>query len=132
MIEAVDNIKHRCILKLKYGAGLRVSEVLALTLANIDFAKMLIHIRDANSRKDRTVMLSRSLLADLRDYYLQYRPHRFLFEGRSGEAYSARSAQFVVRQIAQKAKITKRVTPHILCRSFAAHLFENGTDIRCV
>ncbi len=132
MIEAADNIKHRCILKLLYGAGLRVSEVLALTLADIDSANMLIHIRDAKGRKDRTVMLSRSLLADLRDYYLQYRPHRFLFEGRTGEAYSARSVQAVVRQIVEKAKITKTVTPHILRHSFATHLVESGTDIRYV
>ncbi len=132
MIEAADNIKHRCLLKLLYGAGLRVSEVPALTLADIDSANMLIHIRDAKGRKDRTVMLSRSLLADLRDYYLQYRPYRFLFEGRTGEAYSARSVQAVVRQIAEKAKITKTVTPHILRHSFAAHLVESGTDIRYV
>ncbi len=73
MIEAADNIKHRCLLKLLYGAGLRVSEVPALTLADIDSANMPIHIRDAKGRKDRTVMLSRSLLADLRDHYRKYK-----------------------------------------------------------
>lgn len=132
MMEVAVNIKHRCILKLMYGAGLRVSEVLALTLTDIDSANMLIHVRDAKGRKDRTVMLSDSLLSDLRAYFLQCQPQHFLFEGQSGEQYSARSVQAVVKQSAQKAKIAKPVSPHILRHSFATHLVENGTDIRYV
>lgn len=132
MIEAAINIKHRCILKLLYGAGLRVSEVIALTLSDIDSANMLVHIRDAKGRKDRTVMLSTSLFADLRDYYLEEKPQYFLFEGQFGGKYSARSIQAVVKQMAEKAKINKPVSPHILRHSFATHLIENGTDIRYV
>ncbi len=132
MLDCAENIKHRCILKLLYGGGLRVSEVLALTLKEIDSANMLIHIRDAKGRKDRTVMLSDSLLTDLRAYFLKGRPKHFLFEGQGGEEYSARSIQSVVKQVAERAKITKTVTPYVLRHSFATHLIENGTDIRYV
>lgn len=132
MLDAAENIKHRCILKLLYGGGLRVSEVLALTLNDIDSPNMLIHIQDAKGRKDRTVMLSDSLLSDLRAYFVKDRPKYFLFEGQSGEGYSARSIQAVVKQLASKAGIAKPVTPHVLRHSFATHLIENGTDIRYV
>lgn len=132
MLDVAENIKHRCILKLLYGAGLRVSEVLALTLKDVDSSNMLLHIRDAKGRKDRTVMLSTSLLTDLRDYFTKERPKHFLFEGQSGGEYSARSIQAVVKQMAEKAKINKPVSPHILRHSFATHLIENGTDIRYV
>lgn len=132
MMAVAINIKHRCILKLLYGAGLRVSEVIALTIADINSADMLIHIRDAKGRKDRTVMLSSSLLSDLREYYLKEKPLCFLFEGQSGGEYSARSIQAVVKKMAEKANINKPVSPHILRHSFATHLIENGTDIRFV
>jgi site-specific recombinase XerD len=132
MLDVAGNIKHRCILKLLYGGGLRVSEVLSLTLKDVDSSNMLVHIRDAKGRKDRTVMLSNSLLTDLRTYFLKERPRHFIFEGQNGEKYSARSIQAVVKQVAEKAKIIKHVTPHILRHSFATHLIENGTDIRYV
>jgi integrase/recombinase XerD len=132
MLDCAVNVKHRCLLKLLYGAGLRVSEVIALTIKDIDSPNMLIHIRDAKGRKDRTVMLSDALLKDLRLYFTQERPEKFLFEGQKGAEYSVRSIQQVVKQIAQKAKITKQVSPHILRHSFATHLIENGTDIRYV
>lgn len=132
MLDVAENLKHRCILKLLYGAGLRVSEVLTLTLKDVNSADMLLHIRDAKGRKDRTVMLSDSLLCDLRAYFSKEHPKHFLFEGKMGEAYSARSIQAVVKQIAEKANITKPVSPHILRHSFATHLIENGTDIRYV
>jgi integrase/recombinase XerD len=132
MLDVADNIKHRCILKLLYGAGLRVSEVLALTHEDIDSANMLLHIRDARGRKDRMVMLSDALLSDLRNYFVKAHPRHFLFEGQDGAEYSARSIQAVVKQLAEKARITKPVTPHILRHSFAIHLIEKGTDIRYV
>lgn len=132
MLDLAENHKHRCILKLLYGAGLRVSEVLALTLTDIDSDNMLIHIRDANGRKDRTVMLPALILSDLRTYFQQDKPRHFLFEGKNSQPYSARSIQLIVKQIAQKANITKPVSPHILRHSFATHLIENGTDIRYI
>lgn len=132
MLDLTQNLKHRSILKLLYGAGLRVSEVIALTLIDIDSGNMLIHIRDAKGRKDRTVMLSDTTLTDLRDYFLIAQPKHFLFEGQQGEQYSARSIQAIVKQAAARAHISKAVSPHILRHSFATHLIETGTDIRYV
>lgn len=78
-------------------------------------------------------MLPQSVLPLLRDYFIQYKPKIYLFEGvDSGCPYSARSIQQLVKQAAFLAKINKVVTPHILRHSFATHLIENGTDIRYV
>lgn len=133
MLSVCNNLKHLCILKLLYGGGLRVSEVVNLQLQDIDSNNMLLHIRNAKGKKDRTVMLSSVLLADLRRYFKVYRPVYYLFQGQRKESqYSTKSIQKMVISIAQKAGVNKRVTPHMLRHSFATHLIENGTDIRFV
>ncbi|MDX1903556.1 MAG: tyrosine-type recombinase/integrase [Thermonemataceae bacterium] len=132
MFEMTNNLKHLCILKLLYGAGLRLSEVLDLKISSIDSENMLIHIRNSKGKKDRTVMLSKSLLLDLRAYFKEYRPKNYLFEGQGNERYSAKSVQNIVKNTAKKVGIQKLVTPHILRHSFATHLLENGTDIRYI
>ena len=132
MLAGVANQKHRCILQLLYGAGLRVSEVLALKVTDIDSESMLIHVRNSKGNKDRVVMLSEKLLHDLREYFKKYRPKDFLFEGQNMSGYSAKSIQNIVKAAAQRAGINRRVTPHMLRHSFATHLIEAGTDIRHV
>lgn len=132
MLAVGTNLKHLCILKLLYGGGLRLSEVIHLKITDIDSANMLIHIRNAKGQKDRTVMLPQRLLTDLRSYFKAYRPEKYLFEGQGKEQYSAKSIQNVVKNTAEKAGIQRHVTPHILRHSFATHLIENGTDIRYV
>ncbi|MGF1533961.1 MAG: site-specific tyrosine recombinase/integron integrase [Bernardetiaceae bacterium] len=132
MLATLTNLKHRCIFQLLYGGGLRVSEVLALKIADIDSEQMRILIRGAKGNKDRTVMLSPRLLEELRRYFLAYHPKEYLFEGQNQARYSAKSIQNIVKQAARQANITKNATPHILRHSFAKHLVENGTDIRYV
>ncbi len=132
MIDHVDNKKHLCIIKLLYGAGLRLSELINLKLTDINSQDMLIYIRKAKGNKDRVVMLSESLLKDLRDYFMLYKPREYLFEGQGGGMYSDKSVQNVVRDAARKAGIKKKVTPHTLRHSFATHLLEAGTDIRYI
>jgi len=132
MINVVTNKKHLCIIKLLYGAGLRLNEVLNLKEADIDSNNLLIHVRQSKGNKDRTVMLSKNLLMDLRLYYKTYKPKVFLFEGQTNTKYSATSIQSIVKKAAKKAGIIKKVTPHILRHSFATHLIEDGTDIRYV
>ena len=66
----------------------------------------------------------------LQEYYRRYRPKTYLFEGQSGNKYSASSVLRIVTMAAEKAGIPKKVTPHMLRHSFATHLLENGTDIR--
>lgn len=132
LIAKVENIKHRCIIKLLYGSGLRLSELLHLRVSDIDSKSMIIHIRKSKGNKDRVVMLSNSLLQELRIYFKKYKPNDFLFEGQTGGIYSAKSVQMVVKKAASKAGIKKQVTPHTLRHSFATHLLESGTDVRFI
>ncbi len=132
MIASTQNSKHRCIIKILYGGGLRLSELLNLMLEDINSENMLILIRKAKGNKDRLVMLSQNLLEDLRIYYKEYKPKVYLFEGQKNGMYSEKSVQNVVKAAAQRAGICKKVTPHTLRHSFATHLLESGTDIRYI
>lgn len=132
LFAAVHNIKHRCILKLLYGSGLRLSELLHLKVTDIDSSKMIIHIKKSKGNKDRVVMLSNTLLDELRIYFINYKPVDFLFEGQTGGMYSPKSVQLIVKNAASNAGIKKQVTPHTLRHSFATHLLESGTDIRFI
>lgn len=132
MIAGVDNIKHKCIVKLLYGSGLRLSELLNLKVNDIDSKNMVIHISKSNSYKEREVMLSKALLQQLCIYFKKHNPVEFLLEGQAGGVYSAKSVQTVVKKAASKARIDKNVTPCTLRHSFAIHLLESGTDIRFI
>jgi site-specific recombinase XerD len=132
LLQQCTNLKHRCILKILYGCGLRVSEVIALKIADIDSAAMRIHIRAAKGKKDRVVPLPQTLLHNLRQYYLVYCPKDYLFEGQNGGNYSAKSIQSFIKKYAREAKIQKSVTPHMLRHSYATHQLENGVNIRYV
>ena len=132
IIAATENPKHALILKVCYGMGLRVSEVVALKLSDIDSAEMLVRIEQGKGKKDRIAVLPESLLPELREYYLNYRPKVYLFEGQEGGAYSVRSAQAVFKKAMEKAGIRKKVGIHGLRHSFATHLLETGTDIRFI
>jgi site-specific recombinase XerD len=132
MFQSITNPKHICIVKLLYGCGLRLNELLHLKISDIDSENLLIHIRHSKGNKDRVVMLPPCLLPELRNYYRACWPKDYLFEGQDGGMYSAKSVQIIVKTAATKAGITKPVSPHILRHSFAAHLLENGTDIRYI
>lgn len=132
LTSSLENIKHRCIIKLLYGSGLRLSELLHLKVTDIDSESMVIHIKKSKGNKDRVVMLSKALLEELRIYFIKYKPVDFLFEGQSGGMYSPKSVQVIVKNAASKAGIKKKVTPHTLRHSFATHLLEAGTDIRFI
>jgi site-specific recombinase XerD len=132
MIDLTTNQKHKCIIKLLYGCGLRLSELLNLKITDIDSGNMVVHIQNSKGNKDRVVMLSNQLLQDLREYFLVYKPKEYLIEGQGGGIYSEKSVQNVVKDAAKRAGIKKQVTPHVLRHSFATHLLENGTDIRYI
>ena len=130
IIESTNNIKHRCIVQLLYGSGLRRGELLNLKLSDIDSKRMLIRVENSKGNKDRVTLLSKTALHDLRRYYTKYEPKVYLFEGNNGNKYSGVSVLKVVKTAAEKAKIRIVVTPHVLRHSFATHLLESGTDIR--
>ena len=129
LFAAVTNTKHALMLKLCYGMGLRVSEIVNLKVSDIDSGNMQVLIEQSKGKKDRYVNLPESILEDLRSYYKEYRPAKYLFEGQGGGTYSVRSVQYVFKDAMTKAKINKNVGIHGLRHSFATHLLENGTDI---
>jgi integrase/recombinase XerD len=117
-------LKHRAILSTLYAAGLRVSELVALRVTDIDSQRMMIRVRQGKGNKDRYVMLSPKLLELLRAYWRERRPKECLFP------VSKRCVQLLCAAMARKAKLDKRVSPHTLRHCFATHLLENGENIR--
>ena len=115
-----------------YSAGLRVSEVVHLTLSDIDSDRKQIRIKQAKGKKDRYSIVSEKVLGLLREYVKAYQPKSYLFEGQSGGKYSASSMQALMRKPRKIGGITKKATPHTLRHSFATHLLDNGTDIRII
>ncbi len=132
IIEATRNLKHRTMLSIIYGAGLRISECINLKIVDIDSSSMRIWVRNAKGKKDRVTLLSNELLKLLRDYYKIYRPKEWLFEGQTKQQYSPSS----IRQFFNRAKIKalgrSSATVHTLRHSFATHLLENGTNLRYI
>jgi site-specific recombinase XerD len=132
IFEVTTNLKHNTILKLVYGMGLRVSEIVGLKITDIDSQNMRVLIQRAKGKKDRYVNLPQSILEQLRAYWLSYKPKIYLFEGQYGEQYSIRSVQQIFKNALKKANIKKEVGIHSLRHSFATHLLEQGTDIRFI
>ena len=132
ILQSTSNIKHRSMLELLYSAGLRRSEVLNLKISDIDSKRMLIKVRGGKGGKDRYTLLSESVLAHLREYFLAYKPKQWLFEGINEAQYSGTSISKVLKKSAKKAGIKKRVHIHMLRHSFATHLLEQGTNLRVI
>lgn len=132
LFEATDNLKHRLILKLCYGMGLRVSEIVNLKIGDIDGQRMQVLVSRGKGKKDRYVNLPETILKELRLYDAAYHPQKYLFEGQYGGAYAVRSAQLVFKDAMQKAGIKKNIGIHGLRHSYATHLLELGTDISLI
>ena len=132
ILACLSNRKHRCMISLIYSAGLRRSELLNLTPKDIISERMLVRIM-GKGRKCRYSLLSEKLLKDLREYFKEYRPQKWLFEGEtSGEQYSASALVKILKEAASRAGIKHRVHVHMLRHSFATHLLEQGTDLRTI
>jgi len=125
---------HHAIFMLLYGAGLRISEALKLTVADIDSKRMVLHLRDTKTNFDRIVPLSPTALGALRTYWKSERPTGpYLFPGRAENALLTRNAVLLaIKKAAQAAGITKNVHPHSLRHAFATHLLELGANLRTV
>ena len=129
LFQSTENFKHLLILKMAYGMGLRVSEIINMKIKNIDLDRKQVHIVSAKGKKDRYVHLPESILPLYNDYLSAYQPSDYLFEGQFGGQYTTRSAQSVFRNAMKKSGITKNVGIHGLRHSYATHLLEAGTDM---
>jgi len=133
IFQVVDNPKHKLLLLIGYGAGLRVSEIVQLKWSDILFSEHKIHIKNAKGKKDRMVMLPYSIVQSLEIYKQLYKGTHYVFEGQfASEPYSTGSVQQVMRDAIKKSGLEKKATVHTLRHSFATHLLENGTDIRYI
>lgn len=138
----VCTIRYRAALMTAYGAGLRVSEVVALQVGDVDSKRMLLRVQQGKGKKDRYAMLSPRLLEVLRCWWRSRclspqapkpTPQDWVFPGfRKGHHMNVESLQTACREAARAAGIGKRVSVHTLRHSFATHLLENGTDIRLI
>jgi len=132
-LEAVASLKSRAALTCAYAAGLRVSEVVRIKVADVDSGRMVIRVEAGKGGKDRYVMLSPQLLGVLRAYWRLARPETWLFPGRAPDKpIDPNVLRAACRSAALAAGLDKRVTVHVLRHSFATHLLENGTDLRII
>jgi site-specific recombinase XerD len=126
-LSKIENLKHKSILTLTYSVGLRVSEVVNLKIEDIDSKCMLIHIKNAKGRKDRIVPLSQTVLELLRQYFKEYKPKEYLFNGQNSLQYSIGSCQKIYKKYIDPAS-----SIHTLRHSSFTNLLESGTDLRII
>lgn len=132
LISSVKNLKHRCILMLIYSVGLRLSESVNVRLDDLLVDRRQIFIKGGKGKKDRYVILSDKLFAAITEYRQIYKPVYWLFEGISGERYSPRSVQQIMRRAVKASNVNPYATVHTLRHSFATHMLERGTDLRYI
>jgi integrase/recombinase XerD len=128
LIQCAASPLHRILLLTLYATGVRREELVRLKISDLDTDRMLIRIRQGKGRKDRDIMLSPALLAELRRYWRSAnpKPTTYLFPGRGPHPNTE------VQQAAQRAGLGKRVHPHTLRHCFATHLLESGADLRTI
>lgn len=132
MFSVCQNLKHRVILSILYSCGLRVSELLNLQWCHIDRSRMLINIIAGKGKKDRQVMLAKELIPLLEQYWREYKTKSYILEGQSREKYSSKSVRQVIKQLAEKARIKKRVYTHLMRHNCFTHMVDKGIDINLI
>jgi integrase/recombinase XerD len=133
LLEAPQDLRHRAMLAILYGSGLRVSEVARLKVADIDSARNVLWVRSGKGRKDRQALLPPKLRELLRCYWRSRRPTDWLFPGtRAGQPISVKAIFMACRKAARAAGIAKSVHPHLLRHAFATHLLEAGVNLRTI
>ena len=133
LFDATPTKKSKLMLQLIYACGFRVSELINLKVNDLNFEEMIGYVRQAKGKKDRVFNIPKFLAKKLEKQYKKQQENNqeFLFTGPKGRL-TDRNLQKIVRVVAKKAGINKKVSPHTLRHSFATHLLENGTDIRMI
>ncbi|MBU8884167.1 tyrosine-type recombinase/integrase [Kaistella sp. DKR-2] len=146
MLQTAQLLKHKLLIGLIYGCGLRCMEVRNIELQHLDFDRRMLHIVQGKGRKDRYVPLSEHLIRGLKTFIKVENPVQYLFNGNHNRnieeidiltpkstgfdsRYSQRGVQWVIKTISKKAGITKEVHTHTLRHSYATHLLEDGVPI---
>lgn len=132
IIQSPQNIKHKAILCTIYSAGLRISELTNLRIADIHSKEGFIFIKGGKGKKDRKTILSNKLLPLLREYYKKYKPAYWLFEGQTGGKYSVTSIRMIFRRAVKDTNSNPWATVHTLRHSFATHCIQNNINMRHV
>ena len=132
MFNVCENLKHKVILGLLYSCGLRVSELTSLKWSDIDRSRMIINVIGGKGNKDRQVMLDISLIPLLEKYWREYKTKSYVLSGQFTDQYSKTSVNQVMKQLAEKAGINKRVYAHLMRHNCFTHMVEKGVDINII
>lgn len=134
LLDAIHHPVYKAIALVLYGAGLRISEALALEVTDIDADRGVIRVRHGKGNKAREAKLSELLHKLLQHYWALVRPPKpYLFVSPvTNRPPRAEAVRHAIACAIEEVGIKKHVTPHVLRHSFATHLLENGTDIRTV
>lgn len=132
VIDGIGNKKHRLMIALAYGAGLRVSEVVAIKKCDVDLSRNLLNIRGGKGNKDRVTILPEKLVNDIGYIMAMKDKDDYLFESERGGKLCSRSLQKVFERALARTGVTKNATFHSLRHSFATHLLEDGVSIRYI
>jgi integrase/recombinase XerD len=137
MLQGTKLLKHKILIGLLYGCGLRCMEVRSVRLQDLDFDRKQLRVVQGKGGKDRYLPLSEHLIRGLKKYIECEKPKEYLFNGQPIERaggdfdsrYSQRGVQWAVKQASKVAGIIKEVHTHTLRHSYATHLLEDGMDI---
>jgi len=132
ILTSIENKKHKLLVALSYGAGLRVSEAINLKIKDINLEELTIHLREAKGKKDRLTVFPEKLKDEIGELVALKGADEFIFPSERGGRLTERSAQKIFESALKKTHIKKPATFHSLRHSFATHLLENGVDVRYV
>lgn len=128
----IRNSKHRILIALTYGAGLRVSEVVNLKVGDLDLIEMTIHLKQAKGKRDRITIFPEKLKEEIQAFVVGKDKEDYIFMSERGGKMKERTAQKIFTNGLKRASVAKKATFHSLRHSFATHLLENGVDVRYV
>lgn len=132
IINSIKNRKHKLLISLAYGAGLRVSEAVNLKVKDISVEDLTIHIKQAKGKRDRITVIPERLKPEIASFIAGKNNNDYLIISDRGGKLTDRTAQKIFENALKKSGIKKEATFHSLRHSFATHLLENGVDIRYI